>query len=111
MMMTTKMTSQKEPQTRYTRSVNLDPNIAERLQRVCDHLGVTVNSYLKLKIGEVVSRDEISLLAKDAQSNAATQLERFFQYAVSQVSEPAEEQLELGVDVEESKTQGKRSEH
>jgi hypothetical protein len=85
--------------------------MAERLQRVCDHLGVTVNSYLKLKIGEVVSKDEISLLVSDAKSDSAAQLEKFFQYAVSQLAEPAEEQLELGVDVEESKTQGKRSKH
>ena len=105
------MTSQKEPQARYTRSVNLDPNMAERLQRVCDHLGVTVNSYLKLKIGEVVSKDEISLLVKDVGTDTAAQLERFFQHAFSQVNGQREEQLELGVDDEESGNSGKRSDH
>lgn len=93
--------NEKEPVTRYNRSVNLDPQMAERLQRVCEHLGVTVNSYLKLKIGEVVSRDEVSLIPKQSADASAAILERFFQAASSAIEAAptvGEEQLELEVD-------------
>lgn len=76
-------TTEKEPAAKYTRSINLDPQMAERLQRVCDHLGVTVNSYLKLKIGELVSRDEITLIPKQQADQAGALLESFFRAATA----------------------------
>lgn len=92
--------NEREPVARYNRSVNLDPQMAERLQRVCEHLGVTVNSYLKLKIGEVVAKDEISLIPKQSADAAAGILERFFQQAIEHEAAPAdgEQQLELEVE-------------
>lgn len=92
--------NEKEPVARYNRSVNLDRQMAERLQRVCDHLGVTVNSYLKLKIGEVVSRDETSLIPKQAADQSAAILERFFQAAGATLVDHQEQQLELDVNEE-----------
>lgn len=99
------MTTDKEPVPKYTRSVNLDPHMAERLQRVCDHLGVTVNSYLKLKIGEVVSRDETSLVPKQVADQSAALLEQFFRAAGAMVVDE-QGQLELEVD-EQPKATGK----
>lgn len=78
---------EKEPATKYSRSINLDPQMAERLQRVCDHLGVTVNSYLKLKIGELVSRDEMTLIPKQSADQANALVESFFRAATAQLLE------------------------
>lgn len=100
------MTTDKEPVPKYTRSVNLDPHMAERLQRVCDHLGVTVNSYLKLKIGEVVSRDETSLVPKQVADQSAALLEQFFRAAMV-VDEQG--QLELEVDDQPKTTRKPRA--
>lgn len=80
-------TPEKEPTTKYSRSINLDPQMAERLQRVCDHLGVTVNSYLKLKIGELVSRDEMTLIPKQAADQTNALVESFFRAATAQMLE------------------------
>lgn len=80
-------TTEKEPVAKYTRSINLDPQMAERLQRVCDHLGVTVNSYLKLKIGELVSRDEMALIPKQTAHQSTALLESFFRAATAQLVE------------------------
>lgn len=94
--------TEKEPATKYSRSINLDPQMAERLQRVCDHLGVTVNSYLKLKIGEVVARDEISLVPKQAADQTNALVESFFRVATAQLVD-GEKQAELDLDEQQPK--------
>ena len=103
--------NEKEPVTRYNRSVNLDPQMAERLQRVCEHLGVTVNSYLKLKIGEVVSRDEISLVPKQAADASVAIMERFIRAMAETESAviEGEHQLELEVDEQPKATREPRA--
>ncbi len=41
------------------RSVKLDSGVSDRLEVVCNHLGMTVNSYLLFVIGSAVSTHEI----------------------------------------------------
>lgn len=62
-----------------TRSVRLTPEMITRLNAVCDHLGVTVGAYLTQEIGRAVSRDEMSLLAKQSKDNSLEILTRLFQ--------------------------------
>lgn len=45
---------------KYIRSVRLDNKINERLIKICEHLGVSVNSYITSEIGRSISRDEVS---------------------------------------------------
>lgn len=62
-----------------TRSVRLTPDMLARLNAVCDHLGVTVGAYLTQEIGRAVSRDEVSLLAKQSKDNSLEMLAQLFQ--------------------------------
>lgn len=64
-----------------TRSVRLTPEMITRLNAVCDHLGVTVGAYLTQEIGRSVSRDEMSLLAKQSKDNSLEMLARMLQEA------------------------------
>ena len=57
-----------------SRSIRLTHEISARLQAVCDHLGVTVGSYLTAEIGRAVCRDEISLSVKNTQNDAMAML-------------------------------------
>lgn len=67
-----------------TRSVRLTPEMLVRLNAVCDHLGVTVGAYLTQEIGRAVSRDEMSLLAKQSKDNSLEMLARMFQEATKE---------------------------
>lgn len=63
---------------KYQRSVALDQQMAERLHKVCEHLGVTVSAYLKQVIGEAVCRHEVTLLPKEHAASAEVLLADFF---------------------------------
>lgn len=67
-----------------TRSVRLTPEMITRLNAVCDHLGVTVGAYLTQEIGRAVSRDEMSLLAKQSKDNSLDMLARLLQGALKE---------------------------
>lgn len=100
--------TEKEPTTpaKYSRSINLEPQIAERLHRLCEHLGVTVNSYLKLEIGKVLARDETSLLPKQAIADQTAIVERAMATLLGGLS--GEQQLELDVSEQPPKRQTTR---
>ena len=63
---------------KHQRTVTLTQDMAERLLRVCTHMGVTPSAYLKQVIGEAVCRHEGSLLPKQAADNSQAMMERFF---------------------------------
>lgn len=67
-----------EPVAKYQRTITLTQDIADRLQAVCDHLGVTASAYIKQALGEAVSRHEVSLLAKQSKDSSLEILERLF---------------------------------
>jgi len=45
------------------RTVRLTPDVDNRLQALCSHLGVNPNSYMIAEIGKAVARDEVSFSA------------------------------------------------
>lgn len=53
---------------KHTRSVRLTQDVNDRLQALCDHLGVNVNAYLIGEIGKAVSRDEMVFKAQQNQA-------------------------------------------
>lgn len=64
-----------------TRSIRLTTDVMARLQVVCDHLGVTVGSYMTAEIGRAVARDEVALQAKRTSDNGLEMLARVLQEA------------------------------
>lgn len=74
----TKEAQEVEPVAKYQRTITLTQDIADRLQAVCDHLGVTASAYIKQALGEAVSRHEVSLLAKQSKDSSLEILERLF---------------------------------
>jgi predicted DNA-binding protein len=77
--------TENEPVGKYQRSVSLDQQMAARLHKVCEHLGVTVSAYLKQVIGEAVSRHEVTLLPKQQVESAEAMLLKFFETAAQEL--------------------------
>lgn len=75
----TKETQDVEPVAKYQRTITLTQDIADRLQAVCEHLGVTASAYVKQAIGESVSRHEVSLRPQQTAQNAETMMAKFFE--------------------------------
>lgn len=70
------------------RTVRLESHLNERLLALCHHLGVNPNAYLLNKIGDAISRDEVSfLLAKNA-SSQQSELSEFIKLASGIVASP-----------------------
>lgn len=67
-----------------TRTIRLTPEVLARLQAVCEHLGVTVGSYITQEVGRAVARDEMSLLAKQSKDSSLEMLARMFQQATNE---------------------------
>lgn len=61
------------------RTVKLESDINDRLLSLCEHLGVNPNSYLVNKIGEAISKDEVSYIASRHVSNQNKELVKFFE--------------------------------
>ena len=83
-----------EPVGKYQRSIRLTQDMAARLHAVCEHLGVSVGSYLTQKIGEAVSKDETSLLVKQSKDGSLEMIAKLFgeMMAAEQAAEAASEQ-------------------
>mgnify|MGYP000553653077 CR=1 FL=1 len=64
-----------------TRTIRLTPEVLSRLQAVCEHLGVTVGSYITQEVGRAVARDEVSLLAKQSKDSSLEMLARMIDQA------------------------------
>lgn len=87
----TKQAHELEPVAKYQRTITLTQDIADRLQAVCDHLGVTASAYIKQALGEAVSRHEVSLLAKQSKDSSLEILERLFAVASEQLTQEPED--------------------
>jgi predicted transcriptional regulator len=81
-----------EPVAKYQRTITLTQDIADRLQAVCEHLGVTASAYIKQAIGESVSRHEVSLRPQQTAQNAETMMAKFFEAAASAMENQEVEQ-------------------
>lgn len=86
----TKEAQEIEPVAKYQRTITLTQDIADRLQAVCEHLGVTASAYIKQAIGESVSRHEVSLRPQQTAQNAETMMAKFFETIAAGVSEAQE---------------------
>jgi hypothetical protein len=69
------------------RTVKLESGINDRLLSLCDHLGVNPNSYLVNKIGEAISKDEVSYIASRNVTNQQNELARFLELVTKSVEE------------------------
>lgn len=76
-----------EPVGKYQRSVALEQHVADRMHKVCEHLGVTAGAFMKQAIGEAVSRHEISLFPKQTGQNMELMLAKFFEEVVKEAAQ------------------------
>lgn len=88
----TKENQDVEPAAKYQRTITLTQDIADRLQAVCEHLGVTASAYIKQAIGESVSRHEVSLRPQQMAGNAETMMAKFFESIAATVEAQEVEQ-------------------
>ena len=72
---------------KHQRTVTLNQDIADRMFRVCNHLGVTPSAYLKQIIGEAVSKSEQVLFPQDMARNTEAMMERFFSGIAQSIQE------------------------
>lgn len=82
--MTTEIEEHQPSRATQTRSIRLTADVMTRLQAVCDHLGVTVGSYITQEIGRAVARDEMSLQAKRSADGSLEMLARMLQEATKE---------------------------
>lgn len=75
---------------KYQRTIRLTHEMAARLQAVCDHLGVNIGAYITGEVGRSVSRDEVSLSAKNTQNDALSMLARVIEEAAKEESKDSE---------------------
>lgn len=69
------------------RTVNLESSVNDRLISLCAHLGVNPNSYLLNKIGEAISKDEVSYIASRNVTNQQNDLSKFIELISKSVEE------------------------
>lgn len=79
------MDSDKKP--KVGRTVKLESDINDRLLSLCAHLGVNPNSYLVNKIGEAISKDEVSYIASRNVANQQNELAKFLELVSKSVEE------------------------
>lgn len=87
-----------EKEGRHARSVRLTTSVNDRLIALCDHLGVTPNSYLVGVIGKAVATDEMAFLAKSNSNDMVKLLEGFVTTTTQQIEDHKEVQLTLDQD-------------
>lgn len=69
------------------RTVNLESSVNDRLISLCAHLGVNPNSYLLNKIGEAISKDEVSYIASRNVASQQNELAKFLEFVSKSVEE------------------------
>lgn len=62
---------------RVTITVRLTPNMNDRLEALCEHLGTNRNSYLVNAIGKAISKDEMSFMVQQNSTEMFSQLSTF----------------------------------
>ena len=88
------MNSENDRKGKHMRSIRLTTDMVERLNAVCDHLGVTPNAYINLAIGKAVSHDEITYKAQQNQADTMGQMMTAFQTALMSMVEQEPENIE-----------------
>jgi|TARA_B100001059_G_C17795493_1_gene562795 hypothetical protein len=76
-----------EKKAKVGRTVKLESDINDRLLSLCEHLGVNPNSYLINKIGEAISKDEVSYIASRHVANQNNELAKFFELIAKSAEE------------------------
>jgi predicted DNA-binding protein len=59
---------------KHARTIRLTPDIYDRLNALCDHLGVTPNAYIIQAIGKAISQDEMAFKIQQNQSDMFAKL-------------------------------------
>lgn len=59
---------------KHARTIRLTPDIYDRLNALCDHLGVTPNAYIIQAIGKAISQDEMHFKIQQNQNDMFSKL-------------------------------------
>jgi predicted DNA-binding protein len=59
---------------KHARTIRLTPDIYDRLNALCDHLGVTPNAYIIQAIGKAISQDEMAFKIQQNQNDMFAKL-------------------------------------
>ena len=85
-----------------TRTIRLTPDVDQRLEALCQHLGTNVNAFLITKIGEIVSTSELAFISKNNSNDMLSQVTSFMsslQESIDENSINQEKQLPLDKDL------------
>lgn len=52
----------KKPRRKHIRSITLAPSVHERMQALCEYLGVSVTSYIAQALGKALANDEAQFM-------------------------------------------------
>lgn len=66
---------------KHARTIRLTPDVYERLNALCDHLGVTPNAYIIQAIGKSISQDEMTFKLQKNQNEMFEKLAFMFDEA------------------------------
>ena len=66
---------------KHARTIRLTPDVYERLNALCDHLGVTPNAYIIQAIGKSISQDEMTFKLQKNQNEMFEKLALMFDEA------------------------------
>jgi len=69
---------------KHARTIRLTPDIYERLNALCDHLGVTPNAYIIQAIGKAISQDEMHFKIQQNQNDMFSKLASMMEEAKDQ---------------------------
>lgn len=69
---------------KHARTIRLTPDIYDRLNALCDHLGVTPNAYIIQAIGKAISQDEMAFKIQQNQNDMFSKLASMMEEAKDQ---------------------------
>ena len=69
---------------KHARTIRLTPDIYDRLNALCDHLGVTPNAYIIQAIGKAISQDEMAFKIQQNQNDMFSKLASMMEEAKEQ---------------------------
>jgi len=70
---------------KHARTIRLTPDIYDRLNALCDHLGVTPNAYIIQAIGKAISQDEMAFKVQQNQADAFGNIQKLFDSLHSEI--------------------------
>ena len=60
------------------KSIKITADLNNRLNALCEHLGVNPNAYLLNEVGKAISRDEVAFMATKAAAESQAKQAAFF---------------------------------